>query len=1073
MNSEQYKRVEELFETLRGVPLVRAKKRLEELCPDDQEVREETLSLLRNATPSGLEAPTADLVAGVQDAAGGLGPAAASLGGEQIGRYRVLTPLGQGGMGAVYLAEQSEPFQREVALKVIKLGMDTEEVVARFEAERQALAIMEHPGIARVYDAGATPSGRPYFAMELVRGAPLTSYCDAHRLNLHERLAMFAQVCDAVHHAHQKGLIHRDLKPSNVLVAEVDGVPTPKIIDFGVSKAIGQSLTAATLHTQAGQIIGTPQYMSPEQVAASPDVDTRSDIYALGVILYELMTGALPYEESTLDSGSLIALVKQIRELEPPRPSTRLAALDHAEQIAARRGADLPSLKRQLRDDIDWIIAKALEKDRTRRYSSAAELRQDIEAHLRHEPVTAGPPTAGYRMRKFYRRHPLGVPAAAAASLLVIAGLAGTTWQAVRATRAEGEARALAVREAEARQEAESALEEARRARAAEAHQREVAEQEASVATAINRFLQDMLTSNDPNVARGREVTVREVLDKAADGVANRFEGQPAVRASVHHTIGTSYSSLAAFDEAAFHLERAIEESEARGVPDDPDAAASRSMLGAIRVAQGRLAEAERLLTLALAQQEQVNPAGRSTILTLSRLAPLRIAQGDFMRAESRLRELLGRADAPAETTDAAVLLQARAHLTRVVMAQGRFEEGLEVARAAIPDALAVLGRDHTVTAHLYGQAAWGAASLGLNQEADDHYQASLDIRERILGERHPDTLVIMGSYAWFLRNQSGRAQDALRVNTRVLRLQEEAVGEGAPTTLLSLYRQAAILGDLGRHEEAVEFAEECVARHERVYGPEHPRTADALGILAGRFWSRDPDRAAGLYRRALEIRSSALGAGHPDTVSARMNLGLALSQTERVDEAERILRDAAAQLEERFGLRHDRTIAAYMNLSLVLGRQERYDEMLELLEPLVTSPSEGADDFGIHINYAFALLNSGRVEEALRQYEELDVRAAQRFPANHVNRMTVRAGLGRCLHALDRIDEAEEALTAACSHPRAAEFQDDPMMRGAFEALIDIHERRHKADPDAGHDAEAARWRSIAETPTAGAGGS
>ena len=362
---------------------------------------------------------------------------------EQIGPYRIIEKLGAGGMGLVYKAEQRQPVRRIVALKVIKLGMDTREVVARFEAERQALAMLSHPHVAKVLDAGMTDTGRPYFAMEFVPGVPLREYCDQNKLTVRERLELFIPVCQAIQHAHQKGIIHRDLKPSNILVSMFDGKPVPKVIDFGIAKATNQQLAQHTLYTQTGAMMGTPEYMSPEQaMTSSLDVDTRTDIYSLGVILYELLTGTLPFDPKTLRKAGMEGMARMIRETDPPKPSARLTAIPTAiaPNPAVLHRTDPRTLRRQIRGDLDWITLKAMEKDRTRRYETANGLAIDLQRYLNDEPVLARPPSTSYRAAKFVRKHKIGVAAICAVALALVLGIIGTTIGLLRARQLRDQA---------------------------------------------------------------------------------------------------------------------------------------------------------------------------------------------------------------------------------------------------------------------------------------------------------------------------------------------------------------------------------------------------------------------------------------------------------------------------------------------------------------------------------------------------------------------------------------------------------------------------------------------------------
>jgi hypothetical protein len=433
--SESREREEQIFAEALALPPAERLRYLDDACRGDSALRQRIEALVRaHESAGGFMAAPADLPRPSSP------PVPEEVPGNRIGRYKLLQKIGEGGCGAVWMAEQEEPVRRRVALKVIKLGMDTKAVIARFEAERQALALMEHPNIAMVFDAGATETGRPFFVMELVRGIAITKYCDENGLSTSQRLKLFTQVCHAVQHAHQKGIIHRDIKPSNILVTLHDGVPVPKVIDFGIAKATQGRLTDRTLFTAFEQFIGTPAYMSPEQAEMSGiDIDTRSDIYSLGVLLYELLSGRPPFDPKSLLEAGLDEIRRVIREVDPPKPSTNLSTLTVTDRllVAKLRGTDPSRLSLLLRGDLDWIVMKAMEKSRVRRYETPTELAADIERHLRDEPVVACPPSRAYLLGKLIRRHRLACMAGAAVAIALLAGTVISTWQAVRATRAE------------------------------------------------------------------------------------------------------------------------------------------------------------------------------------------------------------------------------------------------------------------------------------------------------------------------------------------------------------------------------------------------------------------------------------------------------------------------------------------------------------------------------------------------------------------------------------------------------------------------------------------------------------
>jgi serine/threonine protein kinase/tetratricopeptide (TPR) repeat protein len=525
---------------------------LDRACRDDIDLRQRIDKLLRAHEEAG------NFLGGVSSAGGTIEHSPITeRPGTVIGPYKLLQQIGEGGFGVVFEAEQDRPVKRRVALKIIKPGMDTREVIARFEAERQALAMMDHPNIAKVLDAGTTgglrgeglglraetsssptlnsqlstlnhPSARPYFVMELVQGVPITEYCDQCNLTTRERLELFVTVCQAVQHAHQKGIIHRDIKPTNVLVAIQDGQPSPKIIDFGVAKALNQQLTEHTLVTAFAQIVGTPLYMSPEQAELSPlGVDTRSDIYSLGVLLYELLTGTTPFDKDRLHSASYDELRRIIREEEPPRPSARLSTLaaDLATTVAAHRRTDAGRLHQQVRGELDWIVMKCLEKDRNRRYETPSSLARDVERYLHDEPVQACPPSAAYRLKKFIRRNKVGVLAGSAIAAALIAGLTMASMGFVQARR-----------------------------------QAEIARVEAVRSTQVAQFLKDMLKSAGPQVARGRDATLlREILEQTAQRVDKDLHDQPEIQGDLWMTLGNTYSDIGDVPRAASNYQHAVD----------------------------------------------------------------------------------------------------------------------------------------------------------------------------------------------------------------------------------------------------------------------------------------------------------------------------------------------------------------------------------------------------------------------------------------------------------------------------------------------------------------------------------
>jgi serine/threonine protein kinase len=561
------RRVKELFEAALELPDHQARQAfIDGECGADDELRQRLHMLFaaHEAPHAALNQPLVAEVPGATAAYESLTAPAKAVGSVIGGKYKLLQEIGEGGMGSVFMADQTHPVKRRVAVKVIKAGMDSARVLARFEAERQALALMDHANIAKVLDAATTETGQPFFVMELVKGIPLTQFCDEHKLPVLDRLKLFMQVCSAVQHAHQKGIIHRDLKPTNILVESHDGKPVPKVIDFGLAKATsGIQLTEHTLFTALGQVAGTPLYMAPEQAAFNAvDVDTRADVYALGVILYELLTGTTPIAREAFKKAAFDEMLRVIREQEPPTPSSRISSSESKGSVAALRQMEPIKLGRFVRGELDWIVMKSLSKERDRRYESATALARDVERFLNHEPVQAGPPSASYKLRKFVRRNRPLVIAVAVMLFALIAGMTGTTFGLVRAEQQRSLAEDAAKEERRAKKQAEHD-------RDAKEEARQKEEQERKYAQAIADFVRNdflALTSVEGQYKFGRDIkahldknsTLRQLLDRAAEKLNRRNDLDPRIEADLRLIIGLNYRALGEAQLAIPILQRCV-----------------------------------------------------------------------------------------------------------------------------------------------------------------------------------------------------------------------------------------------------------------------------------------------------------------------------------------------------------------------------------------------------------------------------------------------------------------------------------------------------------------------------------
>jgi serine/threonine protein kinase/Tfp pilus assembly protein PilF len=788
---------------------------------------------------------------------------------KQIGPYHVLGRINEGGMGSVYRAEQRRPIQRTVAIKVIKLGFDTKEVIARFDSERQALARMDHPNVAKVLDAGATDTGRPYFVMEYVPGVPITKFCDENKLSIDDRLDLFCQVCDAINHAHTKALIHRDIKASNVLAFLQEGKPTVKVIDFGIAKALtSDRLTEQTFYTDQGRIVGTYDSMSPEQADASPDIDTRTDVYSLGVLLYELLTGAKPFDHETLAKAADQEIKRIIREVEPPRPSAKLSSLgDDATRIAGLRQEQLGTLMRQLRTELEWIPLKAIRKERGRRYASALELAQDVRNFLEDRPLLAGPESRAYRLRKFIRRNRTGVAASAAMILLTAAGVAFY----IHGIRAE-------------QRKTEAALIDARQ-------QREEATKQTAIAQAVSQFQSDMLASADPAKLLGDKVTVLQAIQGAARVLdAGKLRDQPLVEAANRFTIGQTLASLGRYEDAAKSFDAALRLRQAHSSPESLELADTLVHLGAIQHALDDRANGEssfrRAVDIYHAHPEQTSTDGR-------------LATAEFCLAWELLDE---RKLNEAEPVD-------RAALGRLSQAAVNLDSGLQVDVSDVEKLLHAESRLVRYEPHIFN--------------GDLLWYGSLSTRERVakylecLGD-------LLHDQQWFAQSESSyrRAIEIMRQESHPNPLR---LGELLENLGLVLEQQDKL-------PESEKVLRECLKAYEENYPIGHAKFSWVFADLATVLWKQHKLAEAETFsRQSLDIRRKTLPPGHLQVLNACSALGRILASEQKLGDAEPLLREALEGRLQKLGPHAELTKLTATALCDLLDQTDRHAEATAL----------------------------------------------------------------------------------------------------------------------------------------------
>ncbi len=961
MTSPDAGRVEEVFDQARRADPAARPALLDSLCRADPALRAEVESLLRHDDPTWEPDPVAPGAAGVLDAmrqwsAGQFDP-------QQIGPYRILERLGEGAMGVVYLAEQQTPIHRRVALKVIKPGMDSLAVLGRFETEREALSRMDHPNVARALDAGQMPDGRPYFVMERVAGEPITRFCDRNNLSIESRLRLLASVCDGVQHAHQKGIIHRDIKPSNVLVSDHEGESAVKVIDFGVAKALHGRLGDRAFHTEIGQVIGTPEYMSPEQAEmGAADIDTRADVFSLGVLLFELLTGALPIDSSTLRSAGPRRMPTVLREHEVTRPSDRIAGLpgDAAALVASARGTDPASLVRRLRLDLDWIVAKATEKDRARRYASASELAADIRRALADEPVAAGPPSTAYLLRKLVRRHRGAFTATAAVCAALLVGIVGTAWQAHRA----GVQR-----------------DQAMQARRAEAAERRKAE-------SIAAFVRGALAASDPNRGGRQGITVAEAMKQAAARLdEGAFREAPEVEASLRLTIadillgnGQPAEALAQAEAARTILSAA-----------HPDFAEALSAISRAHRALGRPAEALRHQEAAL------------RMLTDRRDSVDAVALAVALNGVGYCLDALGRDEE----------------------ALARHEEALATLRG--PNVIlgaagtAEVARSLNSAAYCLGKLGRIGEALPRHREALDAWRLV-----HPAPGLHPDVAAAMNSLALCLVN-TGRPQDALPIHEEALRMFQRLYSGDHPDTAGNLGNVAFCLDALGRPAEALPLHRAALEMRRRLFQHDHPAVALSLsntGWCLDRL--KRCEESHPLHLEALEMYQRLFPGDHPDVARALNNLAFCELELGRPADALTRFEASLAMLRRSIGRDHPNIMLSLGNTATCLDRLGRHEESLARFDEALAMGrrlyGEEGGETGDHRNVCVVLRNSarclhhlGQAAAALDRARRAGEMASRVLPPGHPDRVKCDEVLAEIQHAR----RAQPARPAAPGSPR------------------------------------------------------